>query len=98
MMDSIFEEEIRAGLIVVYMDDILTFAETLEELRTITLRILRKLRLNNLFLKPEKCKFEVQKIDFLRMIIKPGQMAMDPTKLKGIAIIMHCKTKPLQGL
>ncbi|KAJ2926197.1 hypothetical protein H1R20_g10898, partial [Candolleomyces eurysporus] len=84
MMDSIFEEEIRKGLIVVYMDDILIFADTLEELRSLTLHVLQKLRSNDLFLKPEKCTFETQKIDFLGMIVEPGKLTMDPTKLKGI--------------
>ncbi|KAJ2925531.1 hypothetical protein H1R20_g11563, partial [Candolleomyces eurysporus] len=84
MMDSIFKEEICKGLVVVYINNILIFADTLEQLRSLTLHVLQKLRSNDLFLKPEKCTFETQKIDFLGMIVKPGKLMMDPTKLKGI--------------
>jgi hypothetical protein len=42
MMDSIFEEEIRNKEAIVYMDDILIFAEDLPKLRRITQRILNK--------------------------------------------------------
>jgi len=50
-----------------------------------TRRILEILRKERLFLKPTKCTFDVQEVDFLGMIIRPGQVAMDPAKLKGIS-------------
>jgi hypothetical protein len=48
-----------------------------------THRVLQRLRDNLLHLKPEKCTFNVDSIDYLGMIIKPGSIAMDPAKLKG---------------
>jgi hypothetical protein len=35
-------------------------------------------------LKAEKCKFDVQEVEFLGLIIKPNHLSMDPTKLAGI--------------
>ena len=40
---------------------------------------------NDFYLKLEKCRFNVQEVDFLGMIIKPGKIMMDPAKVKGIA-------------
>ena len=57
MMDSIFKDMIEGTLIIVYMDDILIFAKTQEELEWITKTVLQRLRDNDLFLKPKKCKF-----------------------------------------
>ena len=39
----------------------------------------------DLHLKLEKCQFDVPEVEYLGMIIKPGQLAMDPVKLDGIA-------------
>uniref|UniRef100_A0A0W0FWU4 Reverse transcriptase-rnase h-integrase n=1 Tax=Moniliophthora roreri TaxID=221103 RepID=A0A0W0FWU4_MONRR len=40
---------------------------------------------HNLFLKLEKCEFDVTEVVFLGMVIRPGYIAMDPVKLAGIA-------------
>ena len=39
----------------------------------------------NLHLKLETCQFDVPEVKYLGMIMKPGQLAMDPVKLDGIA-------------
>ena len=83
-MDDIFRIEIIDGCLVIYMDDILIFAATLEQLREKTFRVLQILKDNDLFLKPEKCVFETQQVEFLGMIVTPNQLHMDPAKLSGI--------------
>jgi hypothetical protein len=84
MMDSIFEEEVRLGEVIVYMDDNLIYTKTLEDLEHITRKVLKKCRLHDLFLKPEKCTFSKEKMDYLGFIISQGQIAMDPAKIKGL--------------
>ena len=39
----------------------------------------------DLYLKLEKCSFNVSKVEYLGMIVKPGSLAMDPVKVAGIA-------------
>ena len=39
----------------------------------------------NLHLKLEKFQFDVPEVKYLGMIMKPGQLAMDPVKLDGTA-------------
>jgi hypothetical protein len=84
MMNDLFKDMIDEQWMVIYMDDILIFSDNLELHRQRTLRVLERLKKNDLFLKPEKCKFEVTEVEFLGMIIKPGYIAMDPEKLNGI--------------
>jgi hypothetical protein len=60
MMDTIFQKMIDKNEIIVYMDDILIFAESTKELDKRTRKVLDILQENNLYLKPEKCKFEKQ--------------------------------------
>jgi hypothetical protein len=85
MMNHILWEEISEGWCKVYMDDILITADDLETLRKRTKQVLQILKTHDLYLKPEKCDFEKQQVDYLGFIIKPGEIAMDPSKLSGIS-------------
>src|ERR1700709_2708022 len=53
MMNDIFKDEIDEGHVKIYIDDILIFHRDLKEHRRMVLRILAKLRENQLYLKPE---------------------------------------------
>jgi Reverse transcriptase (RNA-dependent DNA polymerase) len=65
MMDNIFMTMIDKQLVIVYMDDILIFADTEEELRRIMKQVLKKLQEHDLFLKAKECKFCKTKINIL---------------------------------
>jgi Reverse transcriptase (RNA-dependent DNA polymerase) len=84
MMDDIFMTMINNRLVIVYMDDILIFADTKEELKRITKLVLEKLREHDLFLKAKKCECCQTRIEYLGMIIEEGKISMDTVKLGGI--------------
>jgi RNase H-like domain found in reverse transcriptase/Reverse transcriptase (RNA-dependent DNA polymerase) len=84
MMDSIFSDMIEGRRVIVYMDDILIFAENQEELQNWTKQVLQRLREHNLFLKPKKCEFNNITMEYLGLIIQEGKLSMDPIKLSGI--------------
>ncbi len=48
-------------------------------------RVLQRLRENKLFLKAEKCEFEVLETEYLGVIISENSVRMDPVKIAGIA-------------
>jgi hypothetical protein len=50
-----------------------------------THHILEKLEKNDLYLKPLKCEFEKEEIEYLGIIVGQNKLQMDPGKLKGIA-------------
>ncbi len=85
MMNDIFRDLIGEGKVTVYLDDILIFTKDKAEHRRITKLILLRLRENNLFLKAEKCEFEVLETEYLGVIISENSIRMDPVKLAGIA-------------
>jgi len=84
MMDNISEDLISEGVVVVYLDDILIFTETLEEHRKVTRRILELLEKHKLYLRSDKCEFEKTTIEYLGVIISHNSVAMDPVKIAGV--------------
>src|SRR5271168_588347 len=84
MMNDLFKELIDNGFVEIYLDDILIRADSLEELRKETNKVLEILANNDLYLKPEKCEFEQEKIEYLGVIISKGHAEMDPVKVTGI--------------
>jgi len=85
MMDDIFEDLITEGVVVVYLDDILIFTETLEEHRAVTRRVMELLEKHKLYLRPDKCEFEKTTVEYLGVIISHNSVAMDPVKVAGVA-------------
>ena len=85
MMNDIFADLIGDGRVCIYMDDILIFAQTKEDLRSITRLVLERLRRHKLYLKAEKCEFERERIEYLGLVISHNQVAMDPAKVAAVA-------------
>ncbi|KAI5115592.1 hypothetical protein M0805_001631 [Coniferiporia weirii] len=83
-MNDTFHFTILEDGTLIYMDNILIPAASLTELHQHTCRILDLCAANDLYCKPEKCLFRVQMVKFLRMIITPDNILMDPVKLSGI--------------
>jgi reverse transcriptase-like protein len=84
MMNDIFRELIMEGVVVVYLDDILIFTETIEEHRAVTRWVMELLQKHKLFLKPDKCEFEKTTVEYLGVVISHNSVEMDPVKVAGV--------------
>jgi hypothetical protein len=84
MMNTIFKDEIDGGKVIIYLDDILIFTETLEEHETMVRKVLQKLRANKLFLKHTKCSFEQAEVEYLGVIVSHNTVRMDPAKVQAV--------------
>ncbi|TFY52178.1 hypothetical protein EVJ58_g10156 [Rhodofomes roseus] len=85
MMNVIFDDMLREGWLVIYMDDILIYSADRQEHKRRTRMVIERLCQHDLYLKPEKCQFDVDEVEFLGMIIRPGSIGMDPVKMEGIS-------------
>src|SRR6266404_1678074 len=90
MMNHIFHDlhvkHLQTGTrIIVYMDDILiaTSLTLLAHERAVH-NVLLRLEEHNLYLKPEKCVWEMPLVDYLGVILEKGVTRMDPIKILGI--------------
>ena len=85
VMNDIFRDLITEGKITVYLDDILIFSTDQQEHDRVTREVLKRLKENDLFLKPEKCEWDVPETEYLGMIVGGGKVRMDPVKVSGVA-------------
>lgn len=86
---EIFQREMcrlleSVGNIIVYIDDVLLFAETLEQLRLITAQVLQIFRRNCLSLNEAKCEYEKTRIQFLGHKLDANGFHIDETKIKDL--------------
>ena len=84
MSDS-FRDMIAEGWLVIYMDDLLIYSDNDKDHEEQTKQVLQQMKELDLYLKLEKCSFNISEVEYLRMIVKPGSLAMDPIKVAGIA-------------
>ena len=80
-MDSTFGDMIVEGWLIIYMDDILVSAETLEECQEQTKWVLKRMKEEDLHLKLAKCAFNQMEVEYLGLVVKDGEVHMDSTKL-----------------
>ena len=74
------------GYIFCYMDDILIGTPNdLKLHQKIVHEVLDLLEKESIFLKPSKCEFEKDSIEFLGIKVEKGKIMIDPTKRKGLA-------------
>ncbi|XP_073529630.1 uncharacterized protein [Phyllobates terribilis] len=69
---------------VIYLDDILIFSNSVEEHQTHVRQVLQWLRENSLYIKLEKCEFHQEEIQFLGYVISPQGLRMDAKKMQAI--------------
>lgn len=83
LMNNIFRDMINAGLLI-YLDDLLIYADTLEEHDAIVREVLRRLTKHNLAVAPQKCKWAVQEVEFLGYIINANGIEITQEKVDCI--------------
>jgi len=84
MMNEILRDLINEGKVAVFVDDILVGTETEEGHDKIVKEILKRLEENDLYIKPEKYVWKVQKIGFLGIVIGPNRIEMEKEKVDGV--------------
>ena len=83
MMNDIFKDLIGV-YVIIYLDDLLIFSEDESEHEEHVKEVLRRLRENDLFCKPEKCKFRQREVEYLGLRVSQGCVAMDPAKVQAV--------------
>ena len=70
--------------VIAYLNDILVFSKTMKLHVNHVITVLKCLNERNLRLKPEKCEFHREEVDFLDFIIGRNEIRIDSEKIRAI--------------
>ena len=84
MINNLFRDLINQGDTATFIDDILVATDMEEGHDELVEEVLRRLEENNLFVKPEKCKWKVGEVEFLGVVIGPKGVEMQKEKVEGV--------------
>ena len=83
-MNDLFHNLINQGDTATFINDILVAIDTEEGHDKLVEEVLKKLEKNNLFVKPEKCKWKVREVEFLGVVIGPKRVEMQKEKVERV--------------
>ena len=84
MMNELLRDLINTGKVAVFIDDVIVGMETEEGHDELVAEVIKRLEENDLYVKPEKCKWKIKKVEFLGVVIGPEGIKMEKEKVKGV--------------
>jgi len=84
MMNEILRDMINEGKVAAFVDDMLIGTETEKGHDELVEEVLKRLEENDLYVKPEKYAWKVQKVNFLGVVIGQGKIEMEKDKVAGV--------------
>ena len=84
IMNKILEDLVNKGKVAVFVDNVLVGTETKKAHNEIVEKVLRRLKENDLYVKPEKYTWKVRKIGFLGVVIEPNGIEIEKEKVNGV--------------
>ena len=84
IMNEILWDLINTGKMESFIDNMIIGTEGEEGYNELVEEVVRRLVENNLYVKPEKCKWKVKKVGFLGVIISLEEIKMEENKVKGV--------------
>ena len=84
IMNELLRDLINMEKVAVFIDDVIVGTESEEGHDELVAEVIKRLEENNLYIKPEKCKWKVKEVEFLGVVIGPEGIKMEKKKVKGV--------------
>ena len=84
IINEILKDIINKGKVVAFIDNILVGAKIEKRHNKIVKKILKRLEENDLYIKLEKCVWKIQKIRFLKVIIRSNEIEIKKEKVNRV--------------
>ena len=81
-MNELLRDLINTGKVAAFIDDVIVGMEMEEGHDEIVAEVIRRLEENDLYVKPEKCRWKVREVGFLRVVIGLEGIKMEEEKVK----------------
>ena len=82
-MNKLLRNLINIGEVAVFIDNVIVGMETEEGHDELVVEVIKRLEENDLYVKPEKCKWKVKEVGFLGVVIGLEGIKMEEEKVKG---------------
>ena len=82
-MNEILRDLVNKGKVAIFVDEILVETKTKKGHNEIE-EVLRRLKENDLYMKPEKCIWKVRKIGFLGVVIESNRIEIEKKKVNKV--------------
>jgi len=82
MINKLLRDLINIGKVGSFIDDIMVGTESQKGHNELVEEILKRLEENDLYMKPEKCRWKIREIDFLGVVIELKEIKMEKEKEK----------------
>ena len=84
MINEILRDLINTKKLASFIDNIIVGTEEKEEHNEIVEEVVRRMEKNDLYVKPEKCKWKVREVGFLGVVIGKDGIKMEEKKMKAV--------------
>jgi len=84
MMNELLRDLINMGKVAAFIDDIIIGTKTEVGHDELVAEVIKRLKENDLYVKPEKYKWKVREVGFLGVVIGPEGIKMEEEKVKGV--------------
>ena len=84
IMNEILRDMINKGKVAAFVDDVLIGTETEKGHDELVEEVLKRLEENDLYVKPEKYAWKVQKVNFLGVVMGQGKIEMEEDKVAEV--------------
>jgi len=84
MMNKLLRDLINTGKVAVFIDDVIVGTEMEEGHDELVAEVVKRLEENDLYVKPEECKWKVREVEFLGVVIGLEGIKMEKEKVKGV--------------
>ena len=84
MINELLRDLINTGKVAVFIDNVIVGTETEEGHDELVVEVIKRLEENDLYVKPEKCKWKVREVGFLGVVIGLEGIKMEEKKVKGV--------------
>ena len=92
MMNDILRDLIGTGDVVVFIDNMLVGTENKKKHDEIVEEVLKRMKENDLYVKPEKCVWKVKETNFLGLVMEAEGIKMQEEKVTGVLEQPRSKT------
>jgi len=84
MMNELLRDLINIEKVAAFIDNFIIETEMEEGHDELVVEVIRRLEENDLYVKLEKCKWKVQEVRFLGVVIGPEGIKMEKEKVRGV--------------